>query len=186
MNDARRGLEAITSRREVIAAGLAIAGSSTLGLAGNSSSANKIVFGSDRSGYAGLHNAAPLAVGLRWYFNEQNVFPSAWPTPFPGAHMTLSLRPKPQRSVRRPARRPAESHHSFGSPAFGADILAREHDREPAQVPALCQQRRHRDQNAKVRKEALPGNQGSLWRHHGRACDLSARLDRPRPGLVRR
>lgn len=95
MNGSRRGLEAITSRREAIAAGLAIAGASTVGLAGASASANTIVFGSDRSGYAGLHDAAPLAVGLRWYFNDENEFPSAWPTPFPGTHMTLSLRPNP-------------------------------------------------------------------------------------------
>jgi hypothetical protein len=24
----------------------------------------------------------PLAVGLRWYFNDENQFPSSWPRPF--------------------------------------------------------------------------------------------------------
>jgi hypothetical protein len=97
MKEAQRGLAAVTSRREAISAGLAIASASTFGLTAtsSSSSSNKIVFGSDRSGYAGLHDAAPLAVGLRWYFNDENQFPSAWPNPFPGTHMTLSLRPNP-------------------------------------------------------------------------------------------
>jgi hypothetical protein len=88
MKEAQLGLAAVTSRREAISAGLAIVSASTLGLAAtsssSSSSSNKIVFGSDRSGYAGLHDAAPLAVGLRWYFNDEtcsrrpgrNLFPA--------------------------------------------------------------------------------------------------------------
>jgi hypothetical protein len=65
MKEAQLGLAAVTSRREAISAGLAIVSASTLGLAAtsssssSSSSSNKIVFGSDRSGYAGLHDAAP-------------------------------------------------------------------------------------------------------------------------------
>jgi hypothetical protein len=96
MTQERHGLESVTSRREAMAAGLAIAGASTLGL-GASTSSNKIVFGSDRSGYEGFHQAAPLAVGLRWYFNGENEWPKglAWPKPYPGTHMTLSLRPNP-------------------------------------------------------------------------------------------
>jgi hypothetical protein len=82
------------SRREAISAGgLAIAGAA--GLASTSPPSSGIVFGADRSGYAGLHAAAPLAVGVRWYFNIENQFPAAWPDPFPGTHMTLSLRPNP-------------------------------------------------------------------------------------------
>jgi hypothetical protein len=85
---------ATLSRREAIGAGgLTIAGAA--GLAPATTPAHRIVFGSDRSGYAGLHAAAPLAVGLRWYFDVENHFPAAWPDPFPGTHMTLSLRPNP-------------------------------------------------------------------------------------------
>jgi len=97
MTEERYGLEAVTSRRQALAAGLAIAGASTLSTSGPATS-NKIVFGSDRSGYPGFKHAAPLAVGLRWYFNDENEFPPGmtWPKPYPGTHMTLSLRPNPK------------------------------------------------------------------------------------------
>ena len=82
------------SRREAIAAGgLAIAGAASL--AATSSPRPGVLIGADRSGFAGLRHAAPLAVGLRWYFNRENELPNAWPRPFPGARMTLSLRPNP-------------------------------------------------------------------------------------------
>lgn len=82
------------SRREALSAGgLAIA--SAAGIAAASSSSG-VVFGADRSGYHGLHAAAPLAVGLRWYFDHENEFPDTWPRPFPRTHMTLSLRPNPR------------------------------------------------------------------------------------------
>lgn len=93
MKRTKYSLARVMSRREAISAGLAVAGA--VGVAPTSSSSTGIVFGSDRSGYAGLHAAAPLAVGLRWYFNIENQFPLAWPNPYPGAHMTLSLRPNP-------------------------------------------------------------------------------------------
>ncbi len=82
------------SRREaILAGGLAIAGAA--GLTPAAASPIGIVFGSDRSGYSGFHAAAPMAVGLRWYFNIENQFPPAWPDPFPNTRMTLSLRPNP-------------------------------------------------------------------------------------------
>jgi len=85
----------VASRREAISAGgLVLAGA--VGLAPAPSSPGSIVFGANRSAYRGLHAAAPLAVGLRWYFDIENQFPRAWPRPFPGAHMTLSLRPNPK------------------------------------------------------------------------------------------
>ncbi len=88
------GLTSAMSRREAIAVGgLAIAGAASL--ASTSSARSGIVIGADRSGFVGLRRAAPLAVGLRWYFNGENEFPPAWPRPFPGTHMTLSLRPNP-------------------------------------------------------------------------------------------
>jgi hypothetical protein len=88
------------SRREAISAGgLALAGAASLagaaGPAPASTSPGKILFGANRSAYSGLHAAAPLAVGLRWYFDVENDFPLAWPQPYPGAHMTLSIRPNP-------------------------------------------------------------------------------------------
>jgi hypothetical protein len=98
MNRAEHGLAAVMSRREVISAGgLAIAGAASLTStpAPAPAPASRIVFGSDRSGYPGLKAAAPLAVGLRWYFDIENQFRAAWPNPFPGTHMTLSLRPNP-------------------------------------------------------------------------------------------
>jgi hypothetical protein len=86
---------AALSRREAISAGgLAIAGA--IGVAARpTASSGDVVFGTDRSGYAGLHAAAPLAVGLRWYFDQENELPPAWPSPYPRTHMTLSLRPNP-------------------------------------------------------------------------------------------
>ncbi len=90
----RPGPAAGVSRRDAITAGgLAIAGAA--GLTPTMSPPTGIVFGADRSGYRGFHHAAPLAVGLRWYFNRENQFPPAWPEPFPSTHMTLSLRPNP-------------------------------------------------------------------------------------------
>jgi hypothetical protein len=95
MKQVEHYLSAVMSRREAIsAAGLAIAGAA--GLAPAAEHSNRIVFGADRSAYPGLNAAAPLAVGLRWYFDIENLFPAAWPDPFPGTHMTLSLRPTPR------------------------------------------------------------------------------------------
>ncbi len=96
--------DSLMSRREAMSAALVVAGAAGLapmGLSSASSSAAasvpsaKIVFGSDRSGYDGLHAATPLAVGLRWYLNGENELPPAWPVVHPNTHMTLSLRPNP-------------------------------------------------------------------------------------------
>ena len=101
---ARKIPDLAMSRREALSAALVVAGAAGLAparrspasppLPGSAPSA-KIVFGADRSGYDGLHAAAALAVGLRWYLNGENELPSAWPVIHPGTHMTLSLRPNP-------------------------------------------------------------------------------------------
>jgi hypothetical protein len=88
------------SRREALAAALVAGGAASLarpGIARASSAAPApgIVFGADRSGYAGFNAASSLAVGLRWYFNIENKFPPLWPEIFPETQMTLSLRPNP-------------------------------------------------------------------------------------------
>lgn len=86
-------LPAMMSRREALSAGgLVLAGAG--GLASSASPAPGIVFGANRDIYPRLHAAAPLAKGLRMYYDTENLFPPAWPERF-GAHMTLSLRPNP-------------------------------------------------------------------------------------------
>ncbi len=92
MNDAEPGLGAMTSRRGALSAGgLALAGA----VGPRSAPRSRVIFGSTLHAYPELHAAAPLAVGLRMYFNGENVFPAAWPDPYPGAWITLSLRPNP-------------------------------------------------------------------------------------------
>lgn len=91
------------SRREALSAALVAGGAVSLGRASVArasigtapSSSAGIVFGADRSGYAGFNAASALAVGLRWYFNSENDFPPRWPEIYPQTHMTLSLRPNP-------------------------------------------------------------------------------------------
>lgn len=102
MKEAHSNLIPAISRREAISsAALAAAGAtgfvraSSARSTGLSSPSSGIVFGSDKSGYAGFNANASLAVGLRWYFNTENEFPPLWPDIFPGTHMTLSLRPNP-------------------------------------------------------------------------------------------
>jgi hypothetical protein len=86
------GAVPVLSRRAALSCGgLAVAGAAGF----TATPPPGIVFGADFSGYAGLNAAAPLAIGLRWYFNIENEFPPAWPAPFPGTRMTLSLRPNP-------------------------------------------------------------------------------------------
>jgi hypothetical protein len=92
MQQAAPGLAAATSRREAMSAGgLAIAGAVGLG----SAPRNRIIFGAILGAYPKLHAAAPRAIGLRMYFDGENHFPPAWPDPYPGAWITLSLRPNP-------------------------------------------------------------------------------------------
>ena len=93
MKEAQSFLSSAISRREAISAAVIVAGSAGLVQARPASAG--MVFGADKSGYAGFHSAASQAVGLRWYFNTENELPPAWPDIHPGAHMTLSLRPNP-------------------------------------------------------------------------------------------
>jgi hypothetical protein len=94
LKHAGHGLPSAMSRREAITTGgLAIGGAASFAAA--SAARSEIVIGADRSGFTGLRHAAPLAVGLRWYFNRENELPPGWPRPFRGTHMTLSLRPNP-------------------------------------------------------------------------------------------
>jgi hypothetical protein len=86
------GLAAVTSRRQALtAAGVSIAGATGLGVPPR----NRIIFGAILGVYPKLHAAVPRAIGLRMYFGGENVFPAAWPDPYPGAWITLSLRPNP-------------------------------------------------------------------------------------------
>lgn len=86
------GLRAVTSRRAALATGgIAIAGAVGLG----SAPKTRIIFGSTLGPYPKLNAAVPRAVGLRMYFDTENEFPAAWPDPYPGAWITLSLRPNP-------------------------------------------------------------------------------------------
>jgi hypothetical protein len=112
MRQAGPGLAAVTSRRGAIAAGgLALAGAASLaavisreassvgsvaGVPGlGPAPGNSVMFGATLSVYPGLHAAVPRAVGLRMYFSGENNFPPAWPDPYPGAWITLSLQPNP-------------------------------------------------------------------------------------------
>ena len=86
------GLDTVTSRRQaILAGGVAITGAAGLRAAPR----NRIIFGATLGPYPKLHAAVPRAVGLRMYFDGENVFPPAWPDPYPGAWITLSLRPNP-------------------------------------------------------------------------------------------
>src|SRR5215472_15225613 len=112
MQQAGPGLTAVMSRRGAIAAGgLALAGAASLaavvirreassaGLASvpglGPAPGNSVIFGATLGAYPGLHAAVPRAVGLRMYVDAENHFPPAWPDPYPGAWITLSLRPNP-------------------------------------------------------------------------------------------
>jgi hypothetical protein len=93
MRPEQRYFPEMMSRREAISAGgLAVAGAASL--IPTTAPAHGIVFGANRDTYPRLHAAVPLARGLRMYYDTENLFPAAWPERF-GAHMTLSLRPKP-------------------------------------------------------------------------------------------
>ena len=104
------GLAGVASRRAVVlAAGLAISGCAEPPLGRlrparrparraadrDPAPRNLIIFGTTLGAYPGLHAVVPRAVGLRMYFDAENHFPAAWPDPYPGAWITLSLRPNP-------------------------------------------------------------------------------------------
>ncbi len=92
MKLAEPGLIAVLSRRDAISAGgLAVA--ATVGP--GSAPGNRIIFGANLGAYPKLNAAVPRAIGLRMYFGVENQFPTAWPDPYPGAWITLSLRPNP-------------------------------------------------------------------------------------------
>jgi len=92
MQRANRHLAAVTGRRGAISAGgLAIAGAVGLSFAPR----NRVTFGATLGAYPKLNAAVPRAVGIRMYFDGENDFPDAWPDPYPGSWMTLSLRPNP-------------------------------------------------------------------------------------------
>ena len=92
MQQAAPALAAAMSRREAMSAGgLATAGAAGLG----SAPRQRIIFGAILAVYPKLHAAVPRAKGLRMYFDGENEFPPAWPDPYPGAWITLSLRPNP-------------------------------------------------------------------------------------------
>ena len=92
MEKAVPGHGVVTSRREAIAGcGLAIAGAAGLG----SPPRNRVIFGATLGAYPKLRADVPRSAGCRMYFDRENDFPPAWPDPYPGAWITLSLRPNP-------------------------------------------------------------------------------------------
>lgn len=93
MRQAELGRAALTSRREAMSAG-GVAAAGALGL-GSTTRRNQVILGAILGVYPKLHAVAPRAIGLRMYFGGENEFPSAWPDPYPGAWITLSLRPNP-------------------------------------------------------------------------------------------
>ena len=100
MDEAVSGLGVLASRRQAMAAGgLAIAGAAGLrsvpGSGPRSVPRNRVILGATLGVYPELHAAAPRAIGLRMYYDTENNFPASWPEPFPGAWVTLSLRPNP-------------------------------------------------------------------------------------------
>lgn len=88
---AEPGIATVASRREALRFGLVAAGAIGLGPAPRTG----ITFGATLAAYPKLHAAVPQAVGLRMYIDRENHFPPVWPTPYPGAWMTLSMRPNP-------------------------------------------------------------------------------------------
>ncbi len=92
MHEAVPGLGAAMSRREAIAAG----GLAVAGVAIGPVPANRVILGATLGTYPKLHADVPRARGIRMYFDSENDFPPAWPEPYPGAWVTLSLRPNPR------------------------------------------------------------------------------------------
>lgn len=92
MDEALHGLRTAVSRREVMkAGGVAVAGAVGVGLIPG----NRVIIGASLDVYPKLLADAPRATGLRMYVDQENDLPPRWPEPYPGAWVTLSLRPNP-------------------------------------------------------------------------------------------
>jgi len=84
-------------RRSVLqVSGIALAGAlARPGPKGTPPSPPRLAFGANHGVYEKFRAAIPVGRAVRIYYDEENVFPQAWPAGLPGAWPTLSIRPNP-------------------------------------------------------------------------------------------